>query len=401
MNEAVFTTRHGSEPTGHSAEPVAEAGLKRVLLWGSYDLGKPRCRILRDGLAQTGVEVIEIHSDIWSRHEDKSRIGRLAMAMSLLRLCLAWPVLIWRYLRAPDHQLVLVPYMGQFDVLVIWLFAKLRDKPVVWDMFISLYDTVVDDRATAAPRSLSARALWLLEWLGCRTADLVLMDTDAHARHISRLFNLRPGRVLSVPVGAEPDAFHRLPPPAPHPDPTRILFYGQMIPLHGIGVVLAAALSPRGRLRDWRLIGTGQDRPLVEAALAGGDAPHIHWQDWVPYWQLSAEIAKADLCLGIFGASKKAASVVPNKVYQALLSGRAVITRASPAMEEAFAAQPGLELVSHSDPDSLLDAVERLEQAGFPAIAEDRIALSHPADIAQSFARHVAPLLKGRPDDAQ
>ena len=379
-----------------SSQPVAGVALERVLLWGSYDLGKPRTRILRDGLARIGIDVIEIHADIWSRDEDKSRLGRGAMLLAFLRLFASYPLLLWRYLRAPDHQLVLVPYMGQFDVLVLWLAARLRKKPVVWDMFISLYDTVAHDRALAAPRSLSARILWLLEWLGCRAADLVLMDTEAHARHVTRLFGLRSGHVVAVPVGAEPGAFRRLAPPVPHHGPTRILFYGQMIPLHGISVVLDAALSPRGRARHWTLIGTGQDRPLVEAALAATKAPHIDWQEWVPYEQLSAEIGKADLCLGIFGSSTKAASVVPNKVYQALLSGRSVITRTSPAMLETFGdSQPGLELVPPGDPEALLDAIERLERAGFPAFPEDRIALSHPTEIARLLVQHAAPLLGG------
>lgn len=379
-----------------SSRPVAGAVLESVLLWGSYDLGKPRTRILRDGLSQIGVEVIEIHADIWSRHEDKSRLGRGAMLLALLRLVATYPLLLWRYLRAPDHQLVLVPYMGQFDVLVLWLAARLRGKPIVWDMFISLYDTVAQDRGMAAPRSLSARVLWLLEWLGCRAADLVLLDTAAHARHVAGLFGLTSGQVVAVPVGAEPGAFRRLPPPEPHSGPTRVLFYGQMIPLHGISVVLNAALSPPGRTRRWTLIGTGQDRPLVEAALATADAAHIDWQEWVPYDRLSAEIGKADLCLGIFGSSAKAASVVPNKVYQALLSGRSVITRTSPAMLETFGGdQPGLELVPPGDSEALLDAVERLERAGFPAIPEDRIALSHPAEIARALALHMAPLLEG------
>lgn len=289
-----------------SSQPAAGVALERVLMWGSYDLGKPRTRILREGLARLGVEVIEIHADIWSRHEDKSRLGRGAMLLALLRLFATYPVLLWRYLRAPDHQLVLVPYMGQFDVLVLWLVARLRGKPVVWDMFLSLYDTVAHDRALTSPRSLSARFLWLLEWLGCRAANLVLMDTAAHARHVAGLFGLRSGHVVAVPVGAEPEAFRRLDPPLAHSGPTRILFYGQMIPLHGISVVLDAALSPRGRLRHWTLIGTGQDRPLVEAALASAEVAHIDWREWVPYDQLGIEIGKADLCLGIFGKGGKA-----------------------------------------------------------------------------------------------
>lgn len=45
-----------------SPVPTAPCG-KRVVFWGTYDLSKPRTRILRAGLQELGVEVIEIHAN--------------------------------------------------------------------------------------------------------------------------------------------------------------------------------------------------------------------------------------------------------------------------------------------------------------------------------------------------
>jgi hypothetical protein len=372
------------------------SGLRRILLWGTYDLGKPRTRVLRDGLGALGYEVTDIHTDIWGGNEDKSQLKRGKMVINLLRMLLAYPPLIWRYLRAPDHDIVLVPYLGQFDVIVLWPFARLRGKPIVWDMFLSLYDTLVNDRRLAAPRAPKAMILKLVEQLGCRAADLILLDTPAHARYIERLFALRPGRTAAFPVGAEPAAFPRLPLPQRRRGPTRLLFYGQMIPLHGIDTILAAALSPRGRQRHWTLIGTGQELAKVTAALSGAGAEHIDWRPWVRYDELTAEIGRADICLGIFGSSEKAASVVPNKVYQTLLSGRSLITRDSPALREAFGAtHPGLRLVPPSSPDGLLDAVELLERDGFPALPAELVTLASPAEVARAFVAAVQPVLRG------
>lgn len=377
--------------------PGFDRAIRTVLLWGTYDLDKPRTRLLRDGLASIGVEVIEVHKDIWAGHADKSQLSRLRMIGLLLQVLLSYPRLIFRYLRAPDHDLVLVPYMGQFDVLILWPFAWLRRRPVVWDMFLSLYDTVVNDRKLAPARSISGYGLYLLEWLGCRAAASVLWDTSAHANRMSRLFRLKPGKVDAVPVGAEPGAFKRLPARTKTDAPTRLLFYGQISPLHGIDTILAAAVSDRGRRYQWRIIGTGQDQALVDAARNAPDATHISWDAWVPYDRLADEIAQADICLGIFGISEKAASVVPNKVFQALFSGRPVITRASPAMSEAFPdAHAGLQLVPPADPMALLDAVERLEQAGFPRLPPESLDFASPEQIARQFCTRLAPLVKGR-----
>jgi glycosyltransferase involved in cell wall biosynthesis len=62
--------------------------------------------------------------------------------------------------------------------------------------------------------------------------------------------------------------------------------------------------------------------------------PALDWMDWVDYASLRREIASADVCLGIFGISDKAASVIPNKVFQVIAAGRPLITRDSPAIRE-------------------------------------------------------------------
>lgn len=367
-------------------------GPLRVVLWGTYDLSKPRTRILRDGLTEIGVEVTEIHSDVWSSDPDKSQLSRAHMVLRLFQLLIAYPALIIRYLRAPAHDVVVVPYLGQFDVIVLWPFAKLRGKAVVLDLFISLYDTVVNDRKMAKPSSLIARTLKAVERLSCRAADRVLLDTQTHARRIADVFGIDPAKVDAVPVGAEPGAFAKVPPRKPHTGRTRILFYGQLIPLHGVETILQAALSERGRAYDWHIIGCGQDQPRVEAALAA-QAPHIRWDRWVPYAHLASAIEHTDVCLGIFGTSDKAASVVPNKVYQSLFASRPVITRDSPAMREMFdAPDPALRLVPAADADALLDAVVALEAEGFPTIQPDHLEASQPSKIAESLCAKLAPL---------
>ncbi len=51
-----------------------------------------------------------------------------------LRLLPHWlvsfPGLIWRYLRAPAHDAVIVGYMGHLDVLVLWPLARSRRDPM-------------------------------------------------------------------------------------------------------------------------------------------------------------------------------------------------------------------------------------------------------------------------------
>lgn len=344
----------------------------RLILWGTYDTGKPRNRLLRAALAQgNATEVIEIHRHVWGDVEDKSQLSGLG---SKFRRGLVWlaayPGLVWRYLRAPDHDAVVVGYLGQLDVLVLWPFAKLRGKPVVWDAFLSLYDTMIRDRAQGREGGLLARLVFAWEWLACRAADRVVLDTAAHADLFRRLYHLPDERLAHVLVGAETAKFPVLPLNPPKPDGRlRVLFYGQFTPLHGIDTIVGAAQRAGDRPIDWVLIGKGQESGRIEAMLKAQPVPSLRWIDWVDYEALIDRIAEADICLGIFSQGDKAANVIPNKVFQILSAGRPLVTRDSPAIRELLSPDmPGVYLVPPADPDALLDALDRF--------ADDRAALA-------------------------
>lgn len=332
----------------------------KVVFWGTYDLGKPRNRILLQGLRANGVQVTECNAHIWSGIEDKSRVKTHRLRHGL-RWLAAYPRLIWRYLRLPRHDLVVVGYLGQLDVLLIRPLAWLRRVPVVWDTYLSLHDTVVDDRELIGPRHPLALLLFAWEWLAMRAANVLLVDTNAHGRFFAKRFGVDPTRIHRVFVGAEPRAF---PPPAndpPRPPNRRfsVLFYGQFIPLHGMETIAHAArlLADANADVHWEVVGDGQDGEEFRALLDEHGPLDLRWTPWVPYLELIDCIHAADLCLGIFGTSDKAARVIPNKVFQILAAGRALVTADTPAARELLEPGPGVTLVPPGDPQALADAI--------------------------------------------
>ena len=106
------------------------------------------------------------------------------------------------------------------------------------------------------------------------------------------------------------------------------------------------------------LIGRGQEESAIRTLLAQTPVRHLTWIPWVEYEALSQHIAAADCCLGVFGASEKAAQVIPNKVFQVISAGRPLITRQSPAIAElAGEATDGLYLVPPEDPHAIVGAL--------------------------------------------
>jgi glycosyltransferase involved in cell wall biosynthesis len=230
---------------------------------------------------------------------------------------------------------------------------------------LSLYDTVVCDRKLVSRHHPLAWLLYAWEWLACRAADVVILDTEAHGKYFANTFNLSPEKVQSVLVGAEPGVFAPEESPSPKPStPLTVLFYGQFIPLHGIETVVRAAGLAGALDIEWVLIGRGQEEDRIRSLLQKVSPRRLTWIEWVPYSELAQWIRRADICLGIFGTSAKAARVIPNKVFQIIATGKPLITRDSPAIRELVTEKMrDIVLVPPGDARALLDAVQTLADA--------------------------------------
>lgn len=371
-------------PRGPSlSAAAAKTDSLHFVFWGTYDMGKPRARILLRGLRENGAEVTECHRDIWTGIDDKSQVrGIWALIKIIARWLSSYPHLVWRYLRLPRHDAVILAYLGQLDVLVLWPFARLRRVTIAWDAFLSLYDTVVDDRKLLGRNHPLAWLLYAWEWLACRAADVVILDTAAHGRYFVDTFRLSPDKVRHVFVGAETDVFHPEGQPEVAPKPFRtVLFYGQFIPLHGIETVVRAACLTCERNLDWVIIGRGQEADKIRGLIATLSPARLRWIEWVPYRELLGWIHDSTVCLGIFGVSKKASRVIPNKVFQILAAGKPLVTRDSPAIRELLGeGDDGIRLVPPGDPAALAQAVleiadhsARLAAQGTRIASYDRI----------------------------
>jgi len=366
----------------------------RVLAWGTYDLGKPRTRILLQGFLLNHVLLEECHSNVWAGVEDKSQIRNLSTIIRFfLKWLYAYPDLIWRFLRTTKPDVVFIGYLGQLDVLVLWPFAKMRSVPVIWDAHLSLYSTVVEDRKMIKSTNLLARFLFLWEWVACKTADFVLLDTQAHVRYFIEKFKVRREKIGSVYVGAEPDYFY----PeiegngAPVTDDSiTAFFFGQFIPLHGIETIILAAQQMNNPRVNWLIAGKGQVEAQIRQMLDDNPVENLIWVPWVPHEELFKEIHAADVCLGIFGDSDKASRVIPNKVFQIIACGCPLITRDSPAIRELITPPyKGIYLVPPSDPDALIQAInlfiEDLDELRKAELFSDIQGLIHPAAIGKAL----------------
>lgn len=316
---------------------------RAVVFFGGYDPAYPRNAIIRSGCRRAGIEVYECGVDggrkVWARY----------------------PLLLREFRRSVPRggAPLFVPDFRHKDVPLARLLARATGRAVVFDPLVSRFETRVLDRGDAAPGSAQARHNRNLDLISMRMADLVLADTDAHAAFFRSEFGVPERRVRTLRLGFEDDLF----PPAPPREPSgafEVLFYGSFLPLHGVDTIVSAAAILSGKGFRFTLVGAGQTRAEAEHLAGGLPGNGVVWRERVPAESLSGLIRDSDAVLGIFGTTRKAAMVVPNKVYQGLASGRPVVTADTPAVREVFRDGIDLLTVPAGDPGALAGALHRL-----------------------------------------
>lgn len=324
--------------------------------FGSYDRGHSANRLLRAALLDAGFAIEELHAPLWETTRDKD--GGYFGPRSLGALGARWTAAMatlarrWRARTGPP-PVVIAGFGGHLDVLAARRLCHPRIA-LVFAPLVSLTETLVDDRRVFPPQGLRARAVAALDRATLRAPDLVLADTGAHATWLAEL-GAPADRVAVWHFGIEP-AFRA--PVLASPEPGRVLFYGRGLPLHGLDTIVAAA-ARLGSRATVTCIGSGPERSRAEAAARALGAA-VTWRDEVPLETLPGELARAAVVLGVFGTSRKAAVVVPNKVYQAAAAGRPLVTRDGPGLREVLTPDIHCLAVPPGDAEALAGAIVRL-----------------------------------------
>ena len=362
----------------------------RILFFGSYDTSThPRVAVLAEGLGAHFDDVTECNAPLGVSTQDRVSIVSSASKLPSLALHIlsSWMRLLRKAAGMPRPDVVIVGYLGHFDVLL----ARLRfpGALIVLDYLISGADTAADRRVGSA---FVHRLLRGLDRLALGAADVVIVDTEANR---AQLPSAKQARSVVVPVGASASWFRE--PVAHEGRRLAVVFYGLFTPLQGTVTIGEALAELSDEPIDVTMIGTGQDHEACREAAAGNT--NIEWIDWVHSEQLPDLVARHDVCLGIFGTSPKAQRVVPNKAYQGAAAGCIVVTSESPVQREMLG--EAARFVAPGAPDQLASALRELAASGDTLDARQRahrLAEKHfrPAVVVDALAERIAAEGAGR-----
>lgn len=262
----------------------------------------------------------------------------------------------WKECEATADALYVV-FLGHYLMPLAWWLARKKKIPVIFDAFLSLYDTDVRDRRRFSPWNPWAWILWLVDFFACHLADRILIDTEEHREYFIRRYSLRPEKIVALPVGCRTDLFRPLAITEVRNAKFTVEFHGTFIPLQGIETILRAAKELEKEFIDFEIIGKGQTWATMQRLAKELALTNVRFLGALPMEEIPKHVAAANVCLGIFGTTDKAKRVIPTKAYEILNAGRPLITAYSPASAHLLHDRETALLVMPGDPKALARAI--------------------------------------------
>lgn len=309
--------------------------MKRIAFVATREPGYSRVSITRRELRRR-YELDEFVS------EKKSYPLRLTILS--LRLVVAW---MSGRLRKADA--VFVGFLAQ---PIFPLVRLLYRGPIISDAYFSLYDAMVNDKQKVSATSLVGRICYWLDRHMLKHSELCFTDTQQHVEYMSHFFEVPDANIRRLWISAESKPLAQIADLNTRPS-FEVFFWGGFIPLQGVDTIVRAAALLRDDNVNFTIFGAGQTFESCGELQRELNVDNLNFAGWQQPDQISVQASGSHLALGIFGTTKKAGRVIPNKVYEGLAMGIPLITCRSKAIDELLTEDQHCMLVDPGCPEQL------------------------------------------------
>jgi glycosyltransferase involved in cell wall biosynthesis len=251
-----------------------------------------------------------------------------------------------------------------FQGVTAWALARLKRVPFLFEVR-DLWPAFAIQVGVLRNPLLVRASLWLERFL-YRRADRLMVNSPGFLSHVQR----RGARqVALIPNGADARMFD------PQADGAAfrsahglegkfvVLYAGAHGMSNDLGVVLQAADRLRERVEiAIVLLGDGKDKPALQKRALELNLPNVYFLASIPKTEMPAALAAANACLAILKPIPLYATVYPNKVFDYMAAGRAVILAIDGVMREVIESAAAGIFVPPGDPAALAEAIRCLAE---------------------------------------
>lgn len=348
-----------------------------VAFLGIY--GHPQNDVLRKGLRERGIDVIEAtvqtrdFSEAWAdkrpplltMRSTMNYFGRypawlfplLVLGTLLIHALATWVALVREWRAVSQTDAIIVPHMGDTSVLFVAPLAKLLGVPVVYCSHNGMYLTLITNRELYGLESIAARLVFWLDKACHRLSDSVVVFSDASAEEFVDLYGLARERYETIYISVREEDF-QLEDERDTDIDCDVLYWGNFHPHHGPEVMVEAAqLVPEA---SFVLAGQSEKRqPVIEYA-EERSVENVAFPGFLSEAELLAHIETADVVLGPVADNPQTRFTIGTKVAEAAFREKAIVVGRQPAIEEVFDHQESAFLVEPGSAAAVAEGVRRL-----------------------------------------
>ncbi len=313
-----------------------------ICYFGSFDPNFSRNHILIDGLKRNQIKVI------YCRGKGLALFRYLSLFRKFNQI-------------KNSCDAIVVGVLGHFDLPIAWLCGLLWHKKIIFDAFISIYDTYVFDRVICSPMSLHAKWFWWIDKISCSLADVVLLDTHAHINYFVKTFHLPRRKFYHLPIGGDDTIFTPKLKTNHNRSKTIIEFHGMFTRLQGAEYFIQAAkkLESKSNLEFW-LIGNSRHYRYPINLYHQLKPQNLKYFPRLSIKNLARKVSAADITIGQLGATSKAKRVFSFKIMHGLACGNAIIAPRVPPITKILKDRKNCLLISPGSVNELCRAIMTL-----------------------------------------
>ena len=236
-------------------------------------------------------------------------------------------------IRVKKYDVIFVGFSPQ--LIIPFFYRKFRHKVIISDFFISLYDTMVNDRKKFSPNSLMGKICKSIDKKTIRESDYTVVDTKSDRDYFAKDFGLNPLKTEVIYLKADNSIYY----PREKKQLKRyknkflVLYFGSILPLQGVDVILDAVDLLKSK-DDIHFIIIGP----IEKKQKNTGGENVTYIRWLSQEKLAKYISYSDLCLaGHFNKDiDKAKRTIAGKTYIFEAMNKPIILGENKANHELF-----------------------------------------------------------------
>lgn len=217
--------------------------------------------------------------------------------------------------------------------LVNFLFFITRKK-IVYNALCSVYERLVVSRNKTSSYSPKAIYYWLLDFLACRFASLVMVESDHQIKYFKKLFLLSDKKSFLAWTGVDEKNFFY------EPDLNKFetftaIFRGRLLPEAGGEVIVKAAKLLENFQVKVLMLSFGLELEKIKKLIEELKPNNLTLiTDFLPIEKVREMMQGSHLSLGQLSSHDRLKRTIPHKAYESLALKLPYLTASNPAVLE-------------------------------------------------------------------